>query len=159
MPVSYDYGTSLGFGWTSWWILWWVLAIWMIVCMRIVFKKAWRKWRESLIPIRNIWVLFKIAWKKNWFWFIFWPWIAWFIISICAYIIGISHWNSLWWTILNAINRVLGVISFIGCILFVIMLFKLAKKFWKSVWFGLWLWLLSPIFLWILAFDNSKYSA
>ena len=36
--------------------------------------------------------------------------------------------------------------------------FKTAENFGKDkAQFGLWLWLLHPIFLWILAFDKSKY--
>ena len=44
-------------------------------------------------------------------------------------------------------------------IVFIVSLFKLAKNFGKSGGFGLWLWFLNPIFLWLLAFDKSKYQA
>jgi hypothetical protein len=36
--------------------------------------------------------------------------------------------------------------------------FKIAKRFGKWILFGIWMLVLNPIFLWILAFGNSKYS-
>ena len=45
-------------------------------------------------------------------------------------------------------------------IVLVISYFKAAEKFGKDKeQFWLWLWLLHPIFLWILAFDKSKYQS
>lgn len=49
---------------------------------------------------------------------------------------------------------------FMFAIVIIISYFKAAEKFWKDKeQFWLWLWLLHPIFLWILAFDKSKYQA
>lgn len=43
-------------------------------------------------------------------------------------------------------------------ILLIFSFFKVSEKFGKDKeQFWLWLWLLNPIFLWILAFDKSKY--
>ena len=44
-------------------------------------------------------------------------------------------------------------------IIMIITYFDVAKRFGKSGWFGLGLWFLNPIFMWILAFDKSTYSA
>jgi len=45
-------------------------------------------------------------------------------------------------------------------IILIISYFKTAEKFGKDKeQFGIWLWLLHPIFLWILAFDKSKYQS
>jgi len=41
-----------------------VLSFWSIICMWIIFRKAWRKWWESIIPVWNVYVLFKIAERK-----------------------------------------------------------------------------------------------
>lgn len=129
-----------------------VLVIFWIVCMWIIFKKAGRKWRESIIPFWNSFVTFKIVWKQNRFWFLLLPWLVqWFVMWLL---------NGLWmgWSqIINIVSIICGLFALVWLILFIIMLFKLAKKFWKSWWFGLWLLFLSPIFFGILAFWNAKY--
>ena len=43
-------------------------------------------------------------------------------------------------------------------IIMIITYFDVAKRFGKSGWFGLGLLLLTPIFIWILAFDKSTYT-
>lgn len=58
-----------------------------------------------------------------------------------------------WWWVLSLLFPPAFLIAFI------VSLFKVAKNFGKSGRFGLWLWFLNPLFIWILAFDNSKYSA
>ncbi len=52
------------------------------------------------------------------------------------------------------------LLQFIPCVNFVVLImtfFKLAKSFGKGTGFGFGLWLLSPIFLLILAFGDAEY--
>lgn len=159
MEYYYDYGTSSS-GWAFWWIVWLALFIRSIVCMWKVFKKAGRKWRESLIPIRNIWVLFKISGHKKWFRWLFIVPLAWIIVSIIFRLLWTTWtWESLI-VIKNAINWILGICATILPLIAVILLcLWLSKKFGKHWAFCLWLLFLSPIFYGILAFDDSKYNS
>ena len=147
---------------SSLWLLKWLsttscvtyclVLLFCIVCMWIIFKKAGRKWREAIIPFWNSYVSFDIVWKKNRFWFLLLPGIAQAII--------LWIWNMLWiaWSqVINILCMICWIVALIWLVLAIIMLFKLAKKFGKSWWFGLWLLFLSPIFLWILAFWKAQY--
>lgn len=151
MEYYYDYGTSSSFGWIFWWVLWLALTVWMIVCMWKVFKKAGRKWRESLIPIRNVWVLFKIAGKTPRFRVL----VA---VPVLSLLFSLLQWV-LPSFIGSAIARILWLAWIVCLIATITIWFWLSKKFNKARWFAVWLLLLSPIFLWVLAFDDSKYSA
>lgn len=133
-------------------IIYLILVLFWIVCMWIIFKKAGRKWRESIIPFWNSFVTFKIVWKPNRFWFLLIPWLVqWFVMWL---------FNGLgmgWSQVINIVSIICWLFALVWLILFVIMLFKLAKKFGKSWRFGLWLLFLSPIFFWILAFWKAEY--
>ena len=60
----------------------------------------------------------------------------------------------------NIVNRILGLLALIlPLVASILVQFWLAKKFGKWVGFWFWLLLLNPIFIGILAFDNSTYNA
>ena len=159
MEYYYDYGTSSS-GWAFWWIVWLALFIRSIVCLWKIFKKAGRKWRESLIPIRNIWVLFKISGHKNRFRCFFIVPLAWIAVSIIFRLLWTAWaWRSLI-TIKSLINRILGICAmFLPLIATILLCLWLSKKFGKHWAFCLWLLFLSPIFYGILAFDDSTYTS
>lgn len=161
MEYYYDSSTSSSSIWALWWILRLALTVWMIVCMWKIFKKAGRKWRESLIPIRNIWVLFKIAGHKNRFRCFFIVPIVWIILSVIFRFLWNTWtgWESLM-TIKSFINWILGLCATIlPLVATVLVSLWLAKKFGKHWAFWLGLLFLSPIFYGILAFDKSTYHA
>jgi len=153
LPLNPIDPTSLSSIWMMWsisttsWIIYWLIIVFTIVCMWMIFKKAWRKWRESIIPVWNTYVTYKIAWKKNRFWFLLIPAVIYWAVLL--------SWIS--WTISTILLLASWILSFVWVILYIIVLFKLAKKFGKSWWFGVWLLFLTPIFLWILAFGKAKY--
>lgn len=179
-----------------------------IVCFWMIFDKAWRHWWEALIPIWNIYVYFKIAGRKNWFWALFITPILWIIVSILFWFFSATvHADSLdldsldqtqetqtWenpgiagngvtevaltncWgpydnceyvpeltkfqIIRNIINWVLWLLALIlPLIANILVQFWLAKRFGKWVGFWFWLLFLNPIFIGILAFDDSTYNA
>ena len=176
-----------------------------IVCFWMIFDKAWRHWWEALIPIWNIYVYFKIAGRKNWFWALFIAPILWIIVSILFWFFSATvHADSLdldsldqtqetqtWedpriagstevaltncWgrydncdyarpsmfqVIKNAVNWFLGILALIlPLVANILVQFWLAKKFGKWVGFWFWLLFLNPIFIGILAFDDSTYNA
>ena len=178
----------------------------------MIFSKAWRHWWEALIPIWNIYVYFKIAGRKNWFWALFITPILWFIVSLIFWFIGngsispvyadswdldsveqsqeVYSWESPWiagstevaltncWgpydncggyyvqpkiskfqVIKKAVNRILGLLALIlPLVASILAQFWLAKRFGKWVGFWFWLLFLNPIFIGILAFDDSTYN-
>lgn len=139
------------------------LSIWTVISMWIIFKKAWRKWWESIIPVWNIYVLFKIIWKTKRFWILLCGlpliWIIWMVYSLAFYVIW-QQWGEWLMTIRKMINRLLWLASFIfmiiSLILTIIARCRLAKKFGKSGGFAVLLIFLTPIFTGILAFSDAK---
>ena len=193
-------------------LAWIFLSVRTIVCLWLIFAKAWRHWWEALIPIWNIYVYFKIAGRKNWFWALFITPILWIIVSLVFWLIGNSPmysvyadswdldylsqvyepqtWANPWidsrdvgrsltncWgpydncgyvhpkltkiqIIKNIVNRILGLLAVIlPLVANILVQFWLAKKFGKWVGFWFWLLFLNPIFIGILAFDDSTYNA
>ena len=43
-----------------------ILALWIIVCMWKIFKKAWLPGWWSVIPFYNIYLRFKTSWMSGW---------------------------------------------------------------------------------------------
>ena len=159
MEYYYNYGSSSSSGGFLWWIIWLALFIRAIVCLWKIFKKAWRRWRESLIPIRNAWVLFKISGHKKWFRCLLILPLIWIIISLIFRLIWASWaWWQLLLTVKNALNWLLGLCALLLPLIAVICVsLWLAKRFGKHWTFWLGLLFLSPIFYGILAFDKSSY--
>ena len=142
-------------------IIWILVHIFLVICLRKIFKKAWRKWWQSLIPIRNIFVLFKIIGKRFWFLFIILPAILIILLMIFRLLMffdmansSVTIFNSIWSSIITLIYPITIILSLI---LIILSCFRLAKKFWKSGWFWVWILFLTPIFLWILAFGKAEY--
>ena len=106
--------------WMMWtyWIVWGILCIYGIVCFWKMLKKAWLPGWGSIIPIYNIYLYFKLAWRSG------------------------------GWT-----RSILFPPLFL--IMVIVSYFDIAKRFGKGVGFGFGLWLLWPIFFWILAFGKS----
>ena len=160
MEYYYDYSTSSSSGWIFWWIISWALCIWAIVCLWKIFKKAGRKRREALIPIRNLWVLFKISGHKKWFRCTFIIWLIWLVVSIIFRFLWTAWTWSALVTIKSLINWILGICAmFLPLVATILLCLWLAKKFGKHRAFWLGLLFLSPIFYGILAFDKSNYTA
>jgi len=148
------------------------LFIWIIVCLRIIFEKAWEKWWESLIPFLNAYIFCKIINKCHWFRFL-WLWfliimLSWFLVSLYSWFI-LNGFIDLSTFELQSIpdfelfrawaNRGLWTLLFsysiVSLIFVIIMRIRLWKVFWKSARFCLWLLFINPIFIWILAFDKK----
>ena len=99
-------------------------------------------WLITIFSIICIWKIFKKAWKKGRYSIIpLYNVYKWFQVS----------WMSGRWVILMIIPPIFLIALFISY-------FKIAKRFWKGIWTWIWLLVLNPIFLWILAFWDSKYS-
>lgn len=117
---SYDvaYGTVLG----MYSIFWLLIMLVCIVAEWKVFVKAGEPGWACLIPVYNVYVIFKIALGNGW-------------LLLTLFI--------------PLVNIYFGFKAYIA----------LAHKFGKSTAFGVGLMLLCPVFMLILAFGGSKYTA
>ena len=89
------------------------------------------------------WKMFQKAGLPGW-----WAIIPFYNIFLRFKMAGMSGW----WVLSLLIAPVF-------LIAFIVSFFKVAKNFGKSGWFWLGLWFLNPIFIGILAFDKSTYTA
>ena len=113
-----------------------VVALWKI------FTKAGEAGWKSLIPIYNVYVLFKLIGINFWIWVLLVP----FVIGIIG---AIAFGDSQ-----DGTNFVSGIYSLV---IDVYMAIKLAKAFGKGTGFTIGLILFPNIFQIILGFDSSKY--
>ena len=118
-----------------------VLYILYIVGQWKVFTKAGEAGWKSIIPIYNMYILYKISWKTSMFW----------IMIALGVVIGI----------LQAIGGVLAVIGSIASIavfvLSIISNLKLAKAYGQGIGFTIGLILLPFIFMPVLGLGSSQY--
>lgn len=121
-----------------------VLAFLIVLTLWKIFKKADIPWRKALIPIYNIYLLFKIAGKKRLFGYLL-------LASIL-----INFTRPLRENYAEFIDPIIGLCSLIISILLHL---ALAKRFGKSRGFGLGLSFLGIIFYPILAFGSAIYQA
>lgn len=88
-----------------------------------------------------LWKIFEKAWL---------PW-RWAIIPFYNIFLRFKISSMSGWWVLSLLFPPAFLIALI------VSFFKVAKNFWKSGWFGVWLWLLNPIFIGILAFNKDNY--
>ena len=147
------------------------IAILLIIAGWKIFEKAGEKGWKILIPIYDVYILFKICGIKNWFWWFFGASIfASILMSInppiyqtAVYSNGILTYTDtsalIDWT--QHVPYLIGTILSAGISIAVAIAVsvKLAKAFGKGVGFTFGLIFLSGIFYMILGFGKAKYSA
>lgn len=133
-----------------------VIATWRI------FKKANEPGWKALIPIYNIYIMFKIAKMKNWFWWIILSTIALLVVMFFDKTLEIftmdeaslSNYN--WDLHLSTV-----VMIAITCTVYfwteIVYAWRTSKVFGHGLPFAIGLFFFQPIFWLILAFDHSKY--
>ncbi len=134
------------------------LAFWilMIIAMWKIFSKAGEKGWKALIPIYNVYIYYKIAGMKNWFW-----WMI--IVSIVA---GVLY--ALLGGEINEYGQATGGSPLATCVLCLNALFalvvsimqsaRLSKAFGRGIGTTLGLIFLTQLFQLILAFGSAKYN-
>ena len=126
------------------------IAVFTIICMWKIFVKAGEPGWKCLIPVYGEYVFFKIAWEPMWFFITLGLTVLTNIITSVAAANGnggATGFGLVVMIIVSIVSIVIGIITMI----------KLAKRFGKSTGFGIGLIFLEPIFMGILAFDNSDY--
>lgn len=136
------YGAMAVFG-----VIWGVLTI---IAGWKIFKKAGEPGWKILIPIYNVYILYKIAGIKNWFWISI-------VVACCVgFISGIisatagSNGNV-------AISVISALSTIFGLCVDAYFSLKLSKAFKHGVAFAIGLFIFEPIFMLILGFGMSKY--
>ena len=144
------------------WIFWWIVGlgaglgiVWIIVaiicCVLVIiamwriFTKAWEKWWKSLIPIYNLYIMYKIVGMKNWFWYAI-------LVSFCLGLIAGFLWEES-----SAAGILEMVASAFSGIVSIVAAFKLPRKFGWGVFASILYVLFTPICILILGFGNYKY--
>ena len=130
-----------GFGLIAWIIafVWWLIktiALWK------AFTKAWEAGWKAIIPIYHTYIEYKLAGMKNWFWY--------------GLLIAV-----IMWIIAAFVPKQQQLLTDIACaivwIIYIIVTFKFARKFWWGVFTSILFVLFYPICILILGFGNSKY--
>ena len=126
------------------WII--ILIVQIFTWLKIFEKVGIKKWKV-LIPIYNLYLIFKVGWKWWWVWSLF---ITPVIFAWLLYCINML--DRPW-----ILTRVLPIM-FVVCmyIPWIIVQVSIAKKFWKSTWFWIWLWVFPTIFYPYLAFIDQN---
>lgn len=113
-----------------------VIATWMI------FQKAGEGGWKSLIPIYNLYILFKITWNKKMFW-------IYLLLGILASALSASK---------ETLPLILAALSGTGVLIIsIIDMIKLSKAFGHGAGFTIGLLLLPNIFTMILGLGSDKY--
>ncbi|MBQ9403085.1 hypothetical protein IJU22_00730 [Candidatus Saccharibacteria bacterium] len=135
------------------------IAIIMIIASWKIFTKAGEKGWKSLIPIYNVYILFKISGFKSGFWTLVCVEIAAFLVTFIAVAAGqatvtdgqITEFSNPIYPILlfcaAGIEIVIGIMAY----------YKLAKAFKRGIGTTIGLIFLPFIFTLILAFGSAKY--
>lgn len=127
-----------------------LLAVVYYVCIAIagwkIFAKAGEAGWKALIPLYNVYIMYKIGWKGMFF-------FVWFALAaVYSFLAGQGASNPS--TMMTALTGLVSLLTF-GVRL--IQNLKLSKAFGHGTGFGLGLTFLTPIFLLILGFGSSQY--
>ena len=136
------------------------VAILMIVAMWKLFTKAGEKGWKSLIPIYDIYILFKISGAKSWFWGLVVAEIIVFVDTIIATKNGgvVTDANGNVTEIKDiSFAIVVAAMAIFELICYIVLCAKLAKAFKRGAGTAIGLFFLPNIFTLILAFGSAKY--
>ena len=136
------------------------VAIISIIAMWKIFTKAGEKGWKSLIPIYDIYILFKISGAKSWFWGLVVAEIIVFVDTIIATKNGgvVTDANGNVTEIKDiSFAIVVAAMAIFELICYIVLCAKLAKAFKRGAGTAIGLFFLPNIFTLILAFGSAKY--
>ena len=136
----------------------------MIVAMWKIFTKAGEKGWKALIPIYNLYIYFKIAGAKNWFWALFVVSLGFDILSAVVSNSGVFVIDQAGKVTAVANVAAANIFYFVTCAVIIFQIIagivqcaKLSKAFKRGIGTTLGLIFLPNIFQLILAFGSAKY--
>lgn len=127
------------------------LAIWVlyIIAFWKVFTKAGEPGWKSIIPIYNIYIFFKITWKKTvWFWVL----LACSVVYAIMISFGYNSNGSM-----NIVGYLATIPSLAAAVISIIQLVKASYAYGHGAGFAVGLVFLDWIFLLVLGFGSSQY--
>ena len=125
-----------------------VFYVLLVVAGWQILKKAGQPGWKILIPIYNMYMLYKIVGMKNWFWAIV-------VTSVVSGILQAVAFNSSWAVVPSVlVTAFLGIYVFIAQIMYA---YRTSKVFGHGLGFTLGLLFLPNLFWLIIAFGSSKY--
>ena len=131
--------------WIAAWIVGLVWIILVIVAMWKIFEKAGEAGWKSIIPIYNVYIMYKIVGMKNWFWYSI-------LIPFCLGFIAGLLWEE------SAVAGYLMIASYLfSGIISIVAAFKLPRKFGWGVFASILYVLFTGICVLVLGFGNYKY--
>ena len=122
-----------------------IVYVLLIIAMWKIFSKAGESGWKSLIPIYNIYIYYKIAGMKKFFWILV---CASIVVGIVQSILGQDAAAS------GILSSILGIFSLVVSIMHC---YKLSKSFGKGIGYTLGLIFLPNIFTLILGFGSAEY--
>lgn len=128
-----------------------VFAVLSAVATWRIFTKAGEAGWKSLIPVYNIYIMFKISWSSKSFWNV----VLFAVISgIDEYFLATAEEG-----VLKTMLMIAAPLALIyAYIVLIKMNIKLSRTFGHGVWFGLGLYFFPLPFQYILGFGKSKYT-
>lgn len=127
-----------------------VAYVLMVIGLWKVFSKADEPGWKAIIPIYNIYILYKIAWKPSMFWVTV---ILGFVYSV-TYSMGVAMMGSLLAVLLLLISLAASIAALVISIM---SYYKLSRSFGYGVGYTLGLIFLFVIFILILGFGSAEY--
>lgn len=134
----------------------WILTV--IASWRILVKAGEPGWK-SLIPIYNLYMMYKIVGMAGWFWAVF---IAGILFTILLGVDGISNMTVEEMQVVDWSKHVLGIVTIVIYMIFALVVdilycVRTSKAFHHGGLFAVGLFFFMPIFWLILGFGKSKY--
>lgn len=118
------------------WIILLIIALWK------AFEKAWEAGWKAIIPIYNVYIMYKIGGMKNWFWYSL---IIIFVLALIGWFLPDYE------TLLSDISSIVaGIIELVA-------MFKFARKYGWGTFTSILFAIFTGICILILGFWNSKY--
>ena len=129
-------------------IFWVLTVIWYILVVAgawMMFQKAGEAGWKAIIPIYNMYIVYKICWNTSLFW-------VWFGISVFAAVFGFQTETTAGFAYIIAM-----VLSLVQMLIQVTCCYRLSFAFGHGLLYGLGLYFFPFIFTVILGFGSSAY--
>lgn len=124
------------------WIIGIILRILRIIALWKAFERAGEPWWKALVPVYCTYIQYKLSGIKNWFWYGL-------LIAVLAWIIAAC--------IPDQQELITNIGSAITWIIYIVMLFKFARKYSWGTFASILFVLFYPICILVLGFGNYKY--
>lgn len=123
-------------------IAWYVLVV---IGAWQMFTKAGEAGWKALIPLYNLYIVFKFSWQTMYFW----VWLALTVISALMGANANDATGMMYWAA--------WIIGFIQLLILCNLAFKVSASFGHGIWFALGLYFFPFLFTLIIGFGSSRY--